>query len=117
MGKPLVTVLTPVYNGAAHLREAIESVIAQSYQHWEYVIVNNRSTDTTLAIAEEFARRDARIRIHNNREFVGMMKNHNIALEQASPLSAYCKMVHADDLLFPACLEQMVAVAETNPSV
>lgn len=114
---PLVSVLTPVYNGERYLRECIESVLAQTYPHWEYIIVNNRSTDTSLAIAEEYAKTDARIRIHTNTEFVGALRNHNIAFRQMSPGSAYCKMVHADDWLFPQCLAQMVALAERHPSV
>ena len=58
---PLVSVVTPVYNGGKWLRECIESVIAQRYQNWRYTIVNNRSTDDTLEIAEHYARQDARV--------------------------------------------------------
>ncbi|MDH4246150.1 MAG: glycosyltransferase, partial [Nitrospira sp.] len=94
--QPLVSVLTPVYNGEDHLAQCIESVLAQTYQNWEYVIVNNRSTDRTLEIAEQYAQKDKRIRIHNNSEFVGCDENGNIAFRQITPESKYCKMVHAD---------------------
>jgi glycosyltransferase involved in cell wall biosynthesis len=112
-----VSVLTPVYNGEKYLAECIESVLAQTYQNWEYCIVNNCSTDRTLAIAETFANRDKRIRIHNNSEFVGISQNGNIAVRQIVPASKYCKVVHADDWLFPECLERMVELAETHPTV
>jgi glycosyltransferase involved in cell wall biosynthesis len=115
--QPLVSVLTPVYNGERYLAECIESVVGQTYENWEYIIVNNRSTDRTLEIATEYARRDSRIRICNNSEFVGAVKNHNIALAQISPASKYCKIIQADDLLFPTCLAEMVSVAETHPAV
>jgi glycosyltransferase involved in cell wall biosynthesis len=115
--QPLVSVVTPVYNGEKYLAECIESVLAQTYQNWEYVIVNNCSTDRSLEMAQSYAQKDARIRIRNNREFVGREANENIAFRQISPASKYCKMVHADDWLFPECLAQMVAVAETNPTV
>jgi glycosyltransferase involved in cell wall biosynthesis len=115
--QPLVSVLTPVYNGERYLAECIESVLAQTYQNWEYIIVNNCSTDRTLAIAAEYARRDSRIRIVTNSEFVSAPRNHNLALAMISPLSKYCKFVQADDLIFPTCLAEMVEVAEAHPSV
>jgi glycosyltransferase involved in cell wall biosynthesis len=116
-GLPLVSVATPVYNGEKYLAECIESVLAQTYQNWEYVVVNNCSTDRTMEIAQVYARKDTRIRIHNNQEFVSALQNHNTAFRQISPASKYCKMVHADDWLFPDCISQMVKVAETHPSV
>lgn len=114
---PLVSVVTPVYNGEKYLVECIESVLAQTYQNWEYIIVNNRSTDRSEEIARRYARQDHRIRIHNNEQFLALMPNWNHALRQISPESKYCKVVHADDWIFPECLERMVAVAEDHPSV
>jgi glycosyltransferase involved in cell wall biosynthesis len=115
--QPLVSIVTPVYNGAEYLAECIESVIAQTYQNWEYTIVNNFSTDTSLEIARRYAAKDSRIRIHNNREFLSVIPNHNAALRQISTTSKYCKLVFADDWIFPECLERMVSVAEAYPSV
>ena len=115
--EPLVSVITPVFNGQKYLAECIESVLAQTYSNWEYIIVNNRSTDATLEIAQRYARDDKRIRIHTNPEFVGMLQNHNIAFRQMSPEGKYCKVIEADDWLFPECLSRMVAVAAANPSV
>jgi len=115
--QPLVSVVTPVYNGEKYLAECIESVLAQTYQSWEYIIVNNCSTDRSLEIAQRYVGKDTRICIHNNQEFVGREANENIAFRQISPESKYCKMVHADDWLFPECIARMVAVAETNPTV
>jgi len=113
---PLVTVLTPVYNGEKFLKDCIESILNQSYQNWEYIIVNNCSTDATLKIAEDYAIRDSRIRIHNNDEFVDVIENHNIAFRQISGESEYCKLVQADDWLFPECITEMLAIAEKYPS-
>ena len=115
--QPLVSIVTPVYNGARYLRECIESVLRQTYNNWEYVLVNNCSTDDTLAIAQEYSRKDQRIRIHNNTEFLKVMPNWNHALRQISPESKYCKIIHADDRLFPDCVARMVEVAENNPTV
>jgi glycosyltransferase involved in cell wall biosynthesis len=109
---PLVSVVTPVYNGESYLRQCVESVLAQTYGNWDYTIVNNCSTDATLEIAREYAARDARIHVHNNDTFVRVIQNYNIAVRQASPSSEYCKVVAADDWLFPECLQRMVALGE-----
>ena len=106
-GSPLVSVVTPVFNGEAGLDECIESVLGQTYKNFEYVIVNNRSTDRTLEIAKCYAEKDPRIRIHDNDTFVEAVENHEIALRQISPESRYCKVVQADDWIFPECLERM----------
>jgi glycosyltransferase involved in cell wall biosynthesis len=113
----LVSVVTPVYNGEPFLRECIESVLAQTYSNWDYTIVNNCSTDRTLEIAQEYADRDPRIRIHNNETFLRVIANYNNAVRQISPASKYCKVLAADDWLFPECLDKMVGLAEEHPSV
>src|SRR5574337_256675 len=114
---PLVSVVTPVYNGEPYLRECIESVLSQTYANWDYTIVNNCSTDRTVEIAQEYAIKDSRIRIRNNETFVPVIANYNNALRQISPQSQYCKVVAADDWLFPECLEKMVRLAQKHPSV
>jgi glycosyltransferase involved in cell wall biosynthesis len=115
--EPLVSVLTPVYNGEAFLAECIESVLNQTYKNFEYIIVNNCSKDGTLDVALAYAKKDSRIRVHDNVEFVGVIANHNLAFSLMDPAAKYCKVVSADDFIFPECLTQMVTLAETNPSV
>jgi glycosyltransferase involved in cell wall biosynthesis len=115
--QPLVSVLTPVYNGEKYLSKCIESVLEQTYRNWEYVIINNRSTDRTSQIAGSFASKDRRIRVHTNTQFVGFAANGNIAFQHIASESKYCKMLHADDWLFPECIMQMVELAEANPTV
>lgn len=112
-----MSVLTPVYNGENYLSECIESVLAQTYQNWEYCIINNCSTDRTLEIAEAYAKKDKRIRIHNNSDFVGVGQNGNIAFRQIASNSKYCKVVHADDWLFPECIMKMARLAEAHSTV
>lgn len=114
---PLVSVLTPVFNGETHLRACIESVLKQTYRDWEYIIVNNCSRDGTLAIAEEFAAQDRRIHIVNNTSFVGIIENHNIGFSEMSPSAEYCKVVQADDWIYPECLEKFVKLGEENPTI
>lgn len=115
--QPLVSVVTPFYNTERYLGEAIESVLRQTYQNWEYVLVNNRSTDESVRIAQRYAERDARIRLVHNDRFLPQVENYNHALRQISPQSKYCKVVQADDWIFERCLEDMVRAAEQAPNV
>lgn len=115
--QPLVSVVTPVYNGDKYLNECIQSVLDQTYQNWEFIILNNCSTDKTLKIAQKYAAKDNRIRIYNTDALLPIMKNWNFALRKISPKSKYCKIVHADDVLFSQCIEQMVSLAEAHPTV
>lgn len=115
--QPLVSVVTPFYNTADYLGECIESVLAQSYQTWDYCLVNNCSDDGSADIARRYAAQDERIRVVDNTEFLTQVQNYNEALRQISPESRYTKIVQADDWMFPECLERMVPVAEENPSV
>jgi glycosyltransferase involved in cell wall biosynthesis len=113
---PLVSIVTPVYNGEKYLDECIQSVKNQTYRNWEYIILNNCSTDGTLEIAKKHASEDERIRVVSTDELLPIIENHNHALRQISPNSKYCKIVHADDALFTTCVELMVSAAEAHPS-
>lgn len=114
---PLVSVVTPAYNEEKYLSECIESVLAQSYTHWDYLIVDNCSTDSTLSVARKYAARDPRIRVISNNSLIPATANFNCGLRRISSESKYCKIVLADDWMFPQCLEQMVALMEAHPTV
>jgi glycosyltransferase involved in cell wall biosynthesis len=115
-GQPKVTVVTPVFNGAAFLGEAIESVLAQTYSNWTYIIADNSSTDATLAVAERFAARDRRIRVVRTAPHLPLMQNWNRALGLLPADTVYTKELHADDILMPNCLAEMVALLEEFPT-
>lgn len=115
--QPLVSILTPVYNGAPHLAECIESVLRQTYTNWDYMIVNNGSTDESLAIALKYAAIDPRIRVLSNDRFLRIIENHNHTIRQISHESKYCKFVFADDWLSPTCIEEMVGLAEQDANI
>jgi glycosyltransferase involved in cell wall biosynthesis len=115
--QPLVSVVTPVHNGADYIAECIESVLKQTYQNWEYLIVDNCSTDDTLEIARRYEDREPRIRIVTPNIFVGVVESGNRSLREISRESKYTKVLHADDWLFPECLERMVGLSERNPTV
>jgi glycosyltransferase involved in cell wall biosynthesis len=112
-----VSVVTPFYNTEAYLEECIQSVLAQTLPDFEYLLVNNRSTDGSLAIAEKYAAQDSRIRVTTNAEFVSQTENYNGALEQIGAETEYCKLVQADDWIYPQCLEEMVRLADSDDSI
>jgi glycosyltransferase involved in cell wall biosynthesis len=114
---PLVSVVTPFHNTAKYLAECIESVLAQSYPHFEYLLVDNCSTDGSSEIAESFAQRDSRIRLIKRTQLVPQVQNYNLALREISEDSKYCKIVQADDFIFPECLGLMVEAFERSPTV
>jgi glycosyltransferase involved in cell wall biosynthesis len=116
--QPLVSIVTPFYNTAEYLPECIESVLRQTYENWEYVLVNNCSTDGSAEIAARYASRfPDKIQVIHTPSFLSQVQNYNFALTCISPDSRYCKMVQADDWIFPDCVRAMVEVAEAHPSV
>lgn len=115
--RPTVAVVTPVYNGADVLARCIESVLSQTWSDFTYHIVDNCSTDATREIAETYARRDSRIRVHHPSEFVDVTGSHNRALAIGAADADYVKCVDADDWLFPHCLAEMIALMEAHPTM
>jgi len=115
--KSLVSIVTPVYNGEAYLAECIDSVLAQTHSNWQYTIVSNCSTDGTVDIAQRYGRKDPRITVYEAKDFLPIIANHNRAFRLISPDSQYCKVVSADDWLYPECIAKMVQLAEANPSI
>ena len=113
----LVSVVTPVHNTASYLPECIESVLSQTYQNFEYIIVENQSQDESGEIADHYARLDERIRVIRTDMLLPQAANYNFALRQISPTSRYTKVCQADDWLYPRCIEEMVALGELNPSI
>lgn len=115
--EPLVSIVTPFYNTDEYLSECIESVLAQTYQNWEYILVNNCSTDRSAEIAQGYVEKDKRVRLIYNKSFLTQVQNYNHALQQISSESKYCKIVQADDWIFPSCLYEMVRLSEDVPTV
>lgn len=116
--EPLVSVVTPFYNTREFLQECIESVLRQTYGNWEYILIDNQSTDGSSEIAGQYASRfPGKIRLVQTGSFLSQVQNYNFALSLISPDSKYCKMVQADDWIFPECVKSMVEVAEPHPKI
>ncbi|MFO7951714.1 MAG: glycosyltransferase [Bacillota bacterium] len=114
--QPLVSVLLPVYNGEAYVREAIESVLAQDYPHFEFIIVDNASTDRTPAILAEYAAEPG-VRVVRNKKIMPRLENFMKAFSQAAGESDWLKFIGDDDRLLPGCLSEMVRAGKKGKKV
>jgi glycosyltransferase involved in cell wall biosynthesis len=105
----LVSVIIPAFNAADFIRQALKSVLAQTYQEIEVIVVDDGSTDATCAIVEEFAKKDDRFRLVRQCN-AGVGAARNTAIREAR--GKYIAPMDADDLFFPGKLEKQVACME-----
>ncbi len=104
----------PVYNGALYLRQALDSLLAQSYSSFEIFIADNGSTDSTPAICTEYARRDPRIVYHRHATPVHVIENFNSTLRAAK--GNYFMWAAHDDLWDPEFIATLTTLLEQNPA-
>lgn len=107
---PKVSIGLPVYNGAAFLREAIESILGQTYADFELIVSDNASSDATRDICLELAAQDPRISYHRQDHNIGQGPNHNFCVARAS--GEYFRWAAHDDLIAPEYLTRCVAALE-----
>jgi len=113
---PLVSVIVIFLNGEAFLSEAIESILAQTFENWELLLVDDGSTDNSTRIARQYAEQNSnKIRYlehagHQNR---GMSASRNLGIKYS--LGKYVAFLDADDVWLPQKLEQQVAILEAHP--
>ena len=110
MNQPLVSICIPCYNAADFIAETIQSVLNQTYQNFEIIICNDRSTDNTLDVIKKFE--DKRIQVHENEKNLGCSGNYNRVLSYAK--GKYTKLLCADDIIIPTCIEKQVAAFEQH---
>lgn len=109
----LVSVIMPVYNGEQYLKEAIESILSQSYVNFEFIIINDGSQDNTEEIILSYD--DPRIIYIKNSENFKLIKSLNIGFSKAK--GKYIARMDADDISLPMRLEKQVIYLEKNPDV
>ncbi|MBQ4087333.1 MAG: glycosyltransferase [Clostridia bacterium] len=112
---PMISVIMSVYNGETYLREAIDSVVSQTFPHWELIVINDCSTDSTEKILREYEEKDKRIRVFTNESNLRLPKSLNKALSYAKGI--YTARMDADDICLPNRFEEQVAFMESHPEV
>jgi glycosyltransferase involved in cell wall biosynthesis len=117
---PRVIIGSPLFNHADNFREAIESILGQTFTDFALVLVDDASSDATAAIAREYAERDARVSYVRNEERLGLVDNSRKAFaiaRQRYPEAEYFAWTSDHDLWHPRWLQQLVDVLDNNPDV
>ncbi len=114
MNNPRISIITPSFNRADVVEETARSIFSQTYGNWEWVIVDDGSTDNSWEVLESFAAQDSRVKIYKrDREPKGACTCRNIAVEKST--GEYLLFLDTDDLLAPYCLQQRLSAMEENP--
>ncbi len=112
---PKISVVMSVLNGEKYLHESIKSILDQTYNDFEFIIINDGSTDRTLEILGDYAARDPRFRIINNYQNMGVGYSRNIG--NATARGEYIAIMDADDRSYPERFAKQVQFLDENPDV
>ena len=113
-GSPLVSVIIPSYNYGRFLGQTLDSVIAQTYLHWECIVVDDGSTDNTREIVESYAGRDSRVKyLYQTNQRAGTARNNGLR----NSTGVYLQFLDADDLIESRKIERQVKYLEQHPEV
>ncbi|MFD2247978.1 glycosyltransferase family 2 protein [Pontibacter ruber] len=108
---PGLTVLMPVYNAERFLREAIDSILQQTYKDFDFLLIDDGSTDSSVTIIQSY--QDPRIRFYQNEKNLGISATLNKGIELAE--TDYIARMDADDVSYPDRLEKQLHYLQTNP--
>ena len=111
--EPTLSVVMPVHNGADYLQESIQSILSQTHAEFEFVIVDDGSTDRTPEILQAWATRDPRVRVVRTRSRLGVVGSANRAVAEAR--APVCARMDADDVSHPDRLRRQWAVLQAHP--
>jgi teichuronic acid biosynthesis glycosyltransferase TuaG len=101
-----VSIITPLYNAEAWIEETAQSIFNQTYQNWEWIIVNDCSKDNSLEVVQNLAKKDSRIRILSNEKNVRTAQTRNNGIRESK--GKYLAFIDSDDIWHPQKLEKQV---------
>lgn len=114
MNNPRISIITPSFNRADVVEETARSIFSQTYGNWEWVIVDDGSTDNSWELLKSFAAQDSRVKVYKrDREPKGACTCRNIAVEKST--GDYLLFLDSDDLLAPYCLQQRLEAFNAHP--
>ena len=108
----LVSIIMPNYNCSLFLREALESVLTQTYRNWELIFVDDCSTDDSVSLVKSVCKNDSRIRIYENQKNMGAAFCRNRAIQVAS--GKWIAFLDSDDVWDPTKLERQISFMANN---
>ena len=106
MDKEKVSIIVPMYNAEKFIGKTIESVLSQTYENWEMLIMNDVSTDNSLAVVNEYAKKDDRIKVLNTEKNMGVVKGRNHLIDLAN--GKFIAFLDADDYWHSQKLEKQI---------
>lgn len=112
---PLLSVIMPVYNSEQYVKQAVESILNQTYKKFEFIIIDDASTDSTFKILTNFKKIDKRIILTRNKDNLGVTKSLNKAIAKAS--GKYIVRMDADDWSYPERFQLQVELMESHPNI
>jgi glycosyltransferase involved in cell wall biosynthesis len=113
--RPTLSIGLAVYNGQNYIREALDSILGQTFRDFELIISDNASTDETGDICKEYQAKDSRIKYHRNESNIGGANNENLTAKLA--IGKYFRWAAHDDVCAPALFEKCIQVLEENPNL
>lgn len=116
MTTPIVSVIMPLYNSARFVKQAIDSVLSQTFQDWELIIINDCSTDNSLSVVQPYVDADPRIRLLETTESSGSPAvPRNIGIEHAR--GRFIAFLDSDDMWYPKKLEEQLPLFDDPETV
>ena len=112
---PFVSVIMASRNASKFNETAIQSVLVQTFRDWELIIVDDNSNDNSIAIINEYKKKDKRIRLISNLKTLGPAKSRNIALNLSK--GKWISILDSDDVYFPLKLEKQIEIIKNRPEV
>ena len=112
---PMISVIMSVYNGEKYLKESLESILRQTFTDFEFLIIDDSSTDKTLQILQQYQNKDKRVRIFTNQENLGLTKSLNILLRKTR--GKYIARMDADDISLPDRLLKQYLFLEEHKDI
>jgi Glycosyltransferases involved in cell wall biogenesis len=113
MNNVKISVVMPAYNAEQYISEAIESILRQTFKDFEYIVIDDGSTDNTVAVLNSF--KDKRLKVIRNEKNLNQSKCRNIGIREAE--GEYCAFMDADDVSFQDRLQKQFDFLEGNPEV
>lgn len=112
---PMISVVMPVYNAEKYVAEAIESILNQTYNDFEFIIIDDCSTDDSYKIIEDYTEKDKRIKLFRNEINMRLPKTLNFGISKSS--GKYIARMDADDISLPERFAKQVEFMEQNPEI
>ena len=112
-----VSIVTASYNYENYIKETIESVLAQTFQDWEMIIVDDGSTDNSVNVIKEYCKRDSRIKLYNHENGMNRGLSATLQLGILKATSDWIAFLESDDTISPDYLERKLDIIEKYPSI